>query len=474
MSWISTEVPLSRAQGTAATDGREDGGIETQLADAWETLNSSSNQFGSLAIDAELTASAIPPLCATTELSFRANAPPRDVPKWSSALSFEGSESLHHLPTSALTKPLTHIPTALVEHWFRYICPTRSTFDSETNYNRRLAFNTWSTSEAVFYTLQAISAAYSMPHLSKDLRAQAVAAVNHEMTRIRGVQSAMVTVDIVFAVFKLGTSLSGRPDSGGHSWSELAHKLLTAWGMQLSAADMLLHAYFCQALTYWEMVLAAIGGGSILHRFERKRWKYEASARLRGNHGTAIDDLYDISLAHELQGELLAMDFDTLVLMDEVNGYFIETRDDKTPISHLLQTAEAYRQAALLQLHLAFNHLSTDTTPRADFLLGLVLRLLGTLEQIPLDSGSRTIHSMLYLSAAAGLRHLEDTMSPKSCLLEISSARQLVSTRLDSLPNYASGGTLQFVKSVWRQHEADRNWVYWRDVLEELGSGLHL
>ncbi|KAJ4196933.1 hypothetical protein NW767_009176 [Fusarium falciforme] len=423
------------------------------------------------------------------------------------------------------------MPTALVEHWFRYICPTRSTFDSETNYNRRLACNTWSTSEAVFYTLQAMSAEYSMPHLSKDLRAQAVAAVDQEMNRIRGVQTTIVTVDLVFAVFKLGTSLSGRPDTGEHSWSDLAHELLTIWGMHLSAADVLFHAYFCQALTYWEMVLAAIGGGSIPCRIDRKRWKYENSAQrkmqlfdsdcstpgpqplsydpglnllgtrpnswcgisnevidifgqvlalchtvVRSNRSTTTDTLYDMSLAHEFQGQLLAMDFDTLVLMDEVNGYFVETRDDKTPISHLLQTAEAYRQAALLQLHLTFNHLSADTTPRTEFLLGLVLRLLGTLEQIPPDSGSRTIHPMLYLSAAAGLRHLEPSVSTEFCTLqaEISQARRLVSARLESLPNHAGGGTLQFVKSVWRQYEADRSWVYWKDALGELGSGLML
>ncbi|KAH7268184.1 fungal-specific transcription factor domain-containing protein [Fusarium solani] len=446
-------------------------------------------------------------------------------------MSFEGSESLHHLSSSGLAKTLTHMPTALVEHWFRYICPTRSTFDSETNYNRRLACNTWSTSEAVFYTLQAMSAEYSMPHLSKDLRAQAVAAVDQEMNRIRSVQTTMVTVDLVFAVFKLGTSLSGTPDTGEHSWSDLAHELLTVWGMQMSAADVLLHAYFCQALTYWEMVLAAIGGGSIPRRVDRKRWKYETSARrdmqlldgdlgtpgpsplpydpglnllgtrpnswcgisnevidlfgqvlalcrtkVRGNLSSATDALYDTYLAHEFQRELLAMDFDTLVLMDEVNGYFIETRDDKTPISHLLQTAEAYRQAALLQLHLAFNHLSVDTTPRAEFLLRLVLRLLETLEQIPLDSGSRTIHPMLYLSAAAGLRHLEPSASTGVCTLQvgISRAIRLVSTRFESLPSHASGGTLQFVKSVWRQYKSNRSWVYWKDVLEEFGSGLML
>lgn len=370
-----------------------------------------------------------------------------------------------------------------------------------------------------------------MPHLSKDLRAQAVAAVDQEMNRIRSVQTTMVTVDLVFAVFKLGTSLSGTPDTGEHSWSDLAHELLTVWGMQMSAADVLLHAYFCQALTYWEMVLAAIGGGSTPCRIDRKRWKYGLGARremqlfdndggvpgpeplpynpglnllgtrpnswcgisnevidlfgqvlalcrtkVRCNHSTTTDALYDISLAHEFQEQLLAMDFDTLVLMDEVNGYFIETRDDKTPISHLLQTAEAYRQAALLQLHLAFDDLSADIAPRTEFLLGLVLRLLETLEQIPLDSGSRTIHPMLYLSAAAGLRHLEPSVSTELRTLqaEASQARWLVSTRLESLPNHGSGGTLQFVKSVWRQYQSNRSWIYWKDVLGEFGSGLML
>ncbi|KAM0437822.1 hypothetical protein ACHAPT_002187 [Fusarium lateritium] len=481
-----------------------------------------------MAIESEPTAASVMPLSYTTaDLDFP-GAQSSDAAEWNSPVAFEGSESLHHL-----TRTLIHTPTALVEHWFRYICPTRSTFDSETNYNRQLACKTWTTSAAVFYTLQAMSAAYSMPHLGKDLRAQAVAAVDQGMSHIQTAQTPRVTADLVFAVFKLGTSLSGGPATPEHSWSKLAHELLAAWGMQLSAADVLFHAYFCQALTYWEMVLAAIGGGSIPGRVDRKRSKHEASARkamhlqggldasgseplpyrpglnllgtrpnswcgvsnevidlfgqvlalcrtrVQGNHDTTTDALYDVSLAHEFQSELLAMDFDTLVLMDEVNGYFVETRDDKTPLSHLLQTAEAYRQAALLQLHLAFGNLPAGTTPRAEFLLGLVIRLLATLEQIPLDSGSRSIHPMLYLSAAAGLRRLEllrlaDPYEHSPAPAKISRARQLILTRLELHPHNTSSSVLQFVRSVWRQYDADQSRVYWADALDVLGSGLVL
>ncbi|KAE8416731.1 hypothetical protein BDV36DRAFT_296736 [Aspergillus pseudocaelatus] len=149
----------------------------------------------------------------------------------------------------------------------------------------------------------------------------------------------------------------------------------------------------------------------------------------------------DIFLACDLRTELLAMDFSTLMLMEETQGLPVQTRDDNTPIFHPLQTAEAYRQAALLQLHLTFNGLFmipeerhgdfiiTDALPndkigdtvvneqsRAEFLLTLALQLVAILEQIPADSGSKSNHHMLYVSAAAVLRF--DTCAwstPRSC-----------------------------------------------------------
>lgn len=100
---------------------------------------------------------------------------------------------------------------------------------------------------------------------------------------------------------------------------------------------------------------------------------YHAHRSRRKNQGsfnaeTATLGLCDVSLAHELQRELLNMDFELLILIDEVHGFPVQTQDNNTPTAHLLQTAEAYRQAALLQLHLSFHDLTM--TPK-DTLYGL-------------------------------------------------------------------------------------------------------
>ncbi|KAF7557361.1 hypothetical protein G7Z17_g709 [Cylindrodendrum hubeiense] len=375
-----------------------------------------------------------------------------------------------------------HLPTMLIEHWFRYVCPMRSTFDSEVNYNRQLAQNSWTKSEAVFYTMQAMSAAClvgSMPQLSESLpslRAQATAAIERGISQVRTLQLSTVAVDLVFAVFALGTSLHWTtPSLSEHPWLELARELLFTWRVYVSALDAQLHAYFCQALTYWEMLLAVVGRGSIPAKVEGKRRQYQSRLRqamhlLDDSDDTAFHEplsyspihnvpgtrpnswcgvsnevidvfgqvlalcrsvcyhdedknaltvastsnaLCDISLAHQLQRELLAMDFDSLILMEEVHGFSVQTRDDNTPISHLLQTADAYRQAALLQLHLTFHDLARtpqeahggsiipDTLPvgpvevavgngqsHPQFIHSLALQLVNTLKQIPAESGS--------------------------------------------------------------------------------------
>ncbi|KAF5010427.1 hypothetical protein FDECE_3419 [Fusarium decemcellulare] len=420
---------------------------------------------------------------------------------WKSMLDGEFSTTIsqHHLPCTSnqgILQAPVHWPTILIEHWFRYICPMRSTFDSEINYNRQLAWNSWSTSEAVFYMMQVMSVAYlmtTMPQLRDmlpSLKQQATLAIDQAMSQVRASLPTKVTADLVFAVFGLGTSspwvATAFPDQ--QPWLEWARELLSMWKLNLSPADALIHVYFCQALTYWEMLATAIGRGSMEAKVDRRRRKYHSRLRNAMNlQGTDFDIAYedhtpsdsgpkplgtrpnswcglsnevidvfgqvlalcrsvcyrdkknitltlestsnalcDISVALELQRELLAMDFETLVLMEEAQGYHVETQDDKTPLSHLLQTAEAYRQAALLQLYLTFydldikhtggdnglahtlpgnaiNGTSRDEESRARSLTDLTLQLVAILEKIPAESGSKFIHPMLYLSAAAGL-----------------------------------------------------------------------
>ncbi|KAI9170825.1 hypothetical protein HJFPF1_00299 [Paramyrothecium foliicola] len=534
-------------------------------------------------------------------------------------------------PGLSISSAPAHLTTVLIEHWFRCVCPIWSTFDSDINYNRQLARTAWSVSEAVFYAMQAMSAAYlvdSMPQLKnslESLRAQAAGAISSRVAQLKQPQPSKVTTDLVFAVFALGTSVhwSTPAPTSEHPWLNIARELLSNWQVSPSEPDALLHAYFCQALNYWEMLLAATGCGTIPEKIDRRRRRYQSQLRSAlclpqggsdaglifdrplasataqsplgtrpnswcgvssevidifgqvlalcrtahlyqvGSHGLTMANasraLCDISVAYELQRELLAMDFGSLISMEEAQGFHVRTNDNKTPVSHLLQTAEAYRQAALLQLKLAFSDLTApdstvtdrcfsmsdtlindDTTSdprdhptfREEHVVEMALQLAALLEQIPIESGSRSLHAMLYISAAAGLRFnacstalnflqtptVIDQLSqlasfsqmddfpceidssrlalsgvnflPSSdfslgqdsvisqSTLKVAMARRLVWTRLSTLqhlvPQSSRDNALHLVKNIWWEYDNssyDSSRVHWFDVLAKIGCG---
>jgi hypothetical protein len=137
------------------------------------------------------------------------------------------------------------------------------------------------------------------------------------------------------------------------------------------------------------------------------------------------DALCDIELAHDLEKDLLSFDF--VGDQPDMKARANETGDPNAPLSHLVDTAEAYRLASLLHLYLAFSDLevkfirgsvsdltdNNDTTTwaqappdmhRDQALLTLTLRLIDMLKRIPADSGARCIQPILLISAAAGLK----------------------------------------------------------------------
>ncbi|KAI1014566.1 hypothetical protein LB504_012195 [Fusarium proliferatum] len=525
----------------------------------------------------------------------------------------EESNSRHELISTAhpsIIQAPVHISTTLIEYWFTYICPVRSTFDSEVNNNRSLARDSWATSEAVFYTMQVMSAVClvdTMPHLRQtlpSLREQSTLAITQGISRVRNLGLGPVTADLVFAVLARVTSSHWiTPGNLDYSWLETARQLLSMWTVGISAADALLHAYFCQALAYWEMLLALVGRGSNLSIIEKRRQKYQDKLRQAmlpedGTFGTkpqphlpigsnlkplgtlpnswcgisnevieifgqilalcrnacdynqdqrtvslevASKILCDIAVARELEKELLSMDFDTIVLLEELQGFYVDTRDHNTPVSHLLETAEAYRKAGLLQLYLTFDDLSVnasggqnvlahscdtakDKTCREKCLIDLALQLVATLERIPAESGSKFIHPMLYVSAAAGLKfqkypdqltgtpedvntdpsdiftsQLEwdlfdltsaacvpgssDTMTafiPQS-VLKVAEARRFVLSRLDTirqaLPYKASDSFLRLVKTIWSEYDGaqlDTSAKHWFKISSQIGLDMPL
>ena len=203
-------------------------------------------------------------------------------------------------------------------------------------------------------------------------------------------------------------------------------------------------------------------------------------------------------MKQELQKDLLALDFTRLVNFEEAQGFSVETQDVRTPVSHLTETAEAYRLAGLLQLEMAFDSLtllssndhtvkyydiaqsSIDSTSREHSLLKKALNILTILERIPVESGSSSIHPILYLAAAVALKHgFYSTLRGPSAPLRpflgqarahkptssgfdtaVVQARTFVLSRLNSLqkmlPHRASKRMLEFVKDLWWRYDYDQ------------------
>lgn len=152
------------------------------------------------------------------------------------------------------------------------------------------------------------------------------------------------------------------------------------------------------------------------------------------------DALCDIELAHDLEKELLSFNFSAD--KPDIRVSTNETGDPNAPLSHLVDTAEAYRLASLLHLYLAFSDLAVKfvrgstsnsseeedapswvhvpaTMQRDHALITLTLQLVEVLKRVPADSGARCIQPILLISAAAGLKfdvpaYSSNTSTPQS------------------------------------------------------------
>lgn len=413
--------------------------------------------------------------------------------------------SFSDVETNRIPLSLVHEPTTLIEYWFAHICPIWSTFDSDINFNRSVASATWSSSQAVFHTLQSMSAARlapTMPVIKAKLYGmclQAKESIKLALGEMRAKSQPTVETHLVFAVLAAGTSLHWSDSHTDTYWLGEAESLVSMWRQNFSECDTITHAYFENALIYWRMLLSASVASFRHNGLERRRMavrcrlqqaisptvvcsRADSTAFLapfqafsgtrpsswcgisgevidifgqilalcrstkdrerRQNNTTlnsARDSLCDATIAHDIYAELAAMDFTSTVCIDAILGFPVVTKDEQTPISHLIQTAEAYRLAAVLQLSMVFEDIpagelcsvdpvATDVSARSQQITGLALRILDILESIPVESGARSLHPILYLSAASGLKYDVSTKTPNSSALRLGPVERSLNT----------------------------------------------
>lgn len=227
------------------------------------------------------------------------------------------------------------------------------------------------------------------------------------------------------------------------------------------------------------------------HHMRRKANAQSASA--------LCESLCDIEVARELVKDLIHSGFSRDYDIADGTSSTFETGDLSTPLTHLMDTAEAYRLAALLQLYLTFEDLevrlddpvkdsersatnATGNLTRHQALVTLTLLLVDVLQRIPADSGTRCIQPVLYVSAATGLRFdtpvtADFDFTPLTqCTIEVSRARRFIMDRLQtllrSLPPRPISVALNLVKAIWKDYDYGENGYsgrHWMDVMMETG-----
>lgn len=150
---------------------------------------------------------------------------------------------------------------------------------------------------------------------------------------------------------------------------------------------------------------------------------HRLTERKRGKRTTAslTDALCDIKMAQDLMRELAETDVYAGDHTPSPETSSKGTGDTTTPVQHLVDTAEAYRLAALLLLCQTFSDLDMgQVTPnregsysdtqhrnkdeRSNVALGLAMRLVETLRRVPIESNSRCIQPILFIIAGSGMR----------------------------------------------------------------------
>ncbi|RAL13309.1 Zn(II)2Cys6 transcription factor [Aspergillus homomorphus CBS 101889] len=167
-----------------------------------------------------------------------------------------------------------------------------------------------------------------------------------------------------------------------------------------------------------------------------------------------------------------------------------ETGDAMTPLSHLIDVAEGYRLAALLHLYQTFadlrdEHIHTSVPEGAEHIWALqtqALELLELVRRIPLESGSRVIQPLLYLSIATGLRapdpqgEVEGKGPLSGMAIRVSQGRRVVMQRVSvleySLPSKPIRVLKALIARIWEVGDREVEMgvdggKHWSEVMEE-------
>lgn len=353
-----------------------------------------------------------------------------------------------------MVQPVVDIPTFLIEHWFKSVCPLWSALDSSANPYRRLTANLWHSSTTVFHAIQAISAASLVERLPHVMQETAQAAprkadesIQKELCTFFNATQPKFPTELLLSLFCLSSSMCWLEASQlGQQYVKHARavlKILEKWTLDGESRELL--AFFKGCLVYEEMlrsvvsdseddiqhmlgwpepatqlplvptiphtwtgvsseILRPFGKALAMCRRSRNRWRLSGATTSR----ILEDAMKDIEEAKEVENYLFSVGVPQLSECYQPLESTDRTRD-------LYYLTEAYRLCGLIQLYEAFPDLAVQRTPNlkdADvptiwrtWVFPLALHVItDVLTNVPPGSMSR-IQPILCLCAGSGLRY---------------------------------------------------------------------
>lgn len=507
------------------------------------------------------------PVTSDVLMNLRQNA----VPNVDSLAAIR--QQLHQ---SSVPEFLIHLPTMLVDYYFNYVCQIFSSFDGTLNPFRSTIGRLWDGSAPIYYAIQSMAAAYLSNHFPRmsTIGIQMQRDTYRYLYEVkRGGFSDPGNLDkTLLTILLVGqTTAWHNPTDLGLVHLKSAkrinrRRLEQQTSQQLVRSARRQNEFFEQCILYWDMLAGfvdddvdesfeipnlnpeTLGDSSnsscqvaqvfphpwtgvaprILQLFAQvgrliRRYRKFVAEDAASINMLSLDLGFDvhypqnsfatlesISKAQSLEEELLEI---TPPLIREL----VDAGDENTPVQHYLDLAEAYRNAALLQIYRIFptillkrvpltgNNFGTISTSALggenpfsflpdpsqqspdDFLVSLAMHTISLLENLPSNSGTRCLQPILHIVAASELRFsppsIIDPLSPFTPTssisysltnreVDIAAARRFVVTRLQgfqlSLPAKPIVKALELIQETWARADLGQD-VYWMDVMEQMG-----
>ncbi|PYH89636.1 hypothetical protein BO71DRAFT_363098 [Aspergillus ellipticus CBS 707.79] len=385
-----------------------------------------------------------------------------------------------------LSPSLTDFSTFLIEYWFNNVCCMWSSFDSDRNLNRKVALSTWTNDKAVFHCLQAMSAfhlAEQLPHLGDTAMTSwksAVQAIHHDLSSVTKNNPTQLPTGLLLSLSGIGTTTCWTDSQQlGLPLLKKMKAVLAYYNqsaMRMTQSDRLYLEFFNDSCIYWDIVCRVVTDDdspigpsppllptSMLDTTAPHPWVGVSRNTLElFAHAILLCKRYckrlrvsdfKTATAHSLRDmiedihEARALRKTLLNLGRSITSEQSETGDKLTPLSHLVDVAEGYRLAALLHLYQTFKDLEEEQMSEMGgaldetWIQDLALELLDLVRRIPLESGSRCIQPLLYLSVATGLKSCPPVTVPHLADGARSAHQNALENNLTALPQLAGDST---------------------------------